>query len=307
MFSERKVAIMLINWNGSQDTLECLHSLENIKYPRDRISIWIADNNSDDDSLNYLCPQVAKMQAGAWQSINLLKLDKNYGSPGAFNRIYSHIPQDTDILIRLDNDVIIDPKSVFQVCQRFNQFPDMAILGVQSFLYNSPTVKCSGAWYVNWSLNTQYVTRPEKMMESDSIVGNFMAIRNSTIQQLKYLFDERLFITFDDCELCLRINKYLNQKIFFDPDIICYHKSQSSTSKVKDFVSYCFHRNSILIFKQYAPRDIRLLLGMLVTLLRLIKAMLLADKFKLYGYLDGILSRCNNDYQWQKIVDKKWT
>ncbi|MEY3254959.1 MAG: hypothetical protein RLZZ29_90 [Cyanobacteriota bacterium] len=298
---------MMINWNGSQDTLECLYSLENINYPRNQISIWIADNGSTDDSLDYLLPQVTKMQKSEWQSVNLLKLDRNYGSPGAFNRIYGNIPEDTDILIRLDNDVILEPQSILQVCETFDQDVDIAILGVQSFLYDSPTVKCSGAWYINWSLNTQYVTYPEQMVECDSIVGNFMAIRNSTIQKLKYLFDERLFITFDDCELCIRINKYLNQKVVFHPHIICYHKCQSSTSKVKDFVSYCHHRNSILIFKQYAPRDIRLLLGMLAILLRAVKAILLADKFKLYGYLDGILSQFDRQYQWEKRVSKKWS
>ncbi|MDB9374995.1 glycosyltransferase family 2 protein [Nodularia sphaerocarpa] len=290
---------MMINWNGSQDTLECLYSLENINYPRNQISIWIADNGSTDDSLDYLVPQVTKMQESEWQSVNLLKLDRNYGSPGAFNRIYSNIPEETDILIRLDNDVILEPQSILQVCETFNQDPDIAILGVQSFLAGDTYIKCSGAWYINWLLNNQYATYPEQMVECDSIVGNFMAIRNSTAQKLKYLFDEKLFITFDDCELCIRVKKYFNKKVVFAPYIICYHKTNSSTSKVKDFVNYCCYRNSILVFKQYAPKDIRFLIGVIIICARLIKAILLRDKIKIKGYLDGIFSRfiTQNEYQ----------
>jgi GT2 family glycosyltransferase len=137
---------MLVNWNGSQDTLKCLHSLANIDYPREYISIWIADNGSSDNSLEVLDPQVKMMRQSEWQMVNLLKLGHNFGSPGAFNQIYSNIPPNIDILIRLDNDVILEPRSIKQVATRFNQDSDLAILGVQSFLDDSPLTKCSGAW-----------------------------------------------------------------------------------------------------------------------------------------------------------------
>ncbi|MBI1243327.1 MAG: glycosyltransferase [Nostoc sp. RI_552] len=294
MFIYPNIHIMLINWNGSQDTLKCLHSLANIDYPREYISIWIADNGSSDNSLEVLDPQVKMMRQSGWQMVNLLKLGHNFGSPGAFNQIYSNIPPNIDILIRLDNDVILEPRSIKQVATRFNQDSDLAILGVQSFLDDSPLTKCSGAWYFNWGLNTQYVRVPEQMVECDSVVGNFMAIRNSSIQQLKYLFDEKLFITFDDCELCIRIKKYLNQKVVFDPSIICYHRCGSSTAKVKRFVTYCYHRNSIFIFKKYAPRNVYFAAGVIVIFLRLFKAFLLGDRLRISGYLDGALSRFDN-------------
>ena len=46
------VTIILINWNGWQDTIECLESLFQISYPN--IKIIVVDNNSTNDSVDKL-------------------------------------------------------------------------------------------------------------------------------------------------------------------------------------------------------------------------------------------------------------
>ncbi len=43
------VAIIIVNWNGWQDTLECLESLYQINYPN--YDVVLVDNNSEDDSI----------------------------------------------------------------------------------------------------------------------------------------------------------------------------------------------------------------------------------------------------------------
>src|ERR1700690_790746 len=43
------VAVIILNWNGWQDTLECLESLYQINYPN--YDIVIVDNDSADDSI----------------------------------------------------------------------------------------------------------------------------------------------------------------------------------------------------------------------------------------------------------------
>ena len=43
------VSIIVLNWNGWEDTIECLESLYKIDY--DNFNILIIDNNSEDDSI----------------------------------------------------------------------------------------------------------------------------------------------------------------------------------------------------------------------------------------------------------------
>ena len=46
------VAIIVLNWNGAQDTLDCLRSLDRVDYPNYRVVV--VDNGSQDDSLKLL-------------------------------------------------------------------------------------------------------------------------------------------------------------------------------------------------------------------------------------------------------------
>ncbi|MCE7698467.1 MAG: glycosyltransferase family 2 protein [Methanobacterium paludis] len=44
-----KVAVIILNWNGWEDTIECLESLYQINYPS--FNVIVVDNNSQDDSI----------------------------------------------------------------------------------------------------------------------------------------------------------------------------------------------------------------------------------------------------------------
>src|SRR5437870_4175576 len=43
------VAIVVLNWNGASDTIECLRSLDRIDYPN--YVVIVVDNGSQDDSI----------------------------------------------------------------------------------------------------------------------------------------------------------------------------------------------------------------------------------------------------------------
>lgn len=47
---DKKVAIIILNWNGWKDTIECLESVYQIDYPN--YNVIVVDNNSEDESLN---------------------------------------------------------------------------------------------------------------------------------------------------------------------------------------------------------------------------------------------------------------
>ena len=47
-----RVAIIILDWNGWKDTIECLESLYRITYPN--YSVILVDNGSEDDSLQQI-------------------------------------------------------------------------------------------------------------------------------------------------------------------------------------------------------------------------------------------------------------
>ena len=66
-------AIILINWNGADDTLACLRSLQKAE---GEFIVVIADNASDDDSLQRIS---AFIKENGEERFHLLPLDNNYG------------------------------------------------------------------------------------------------------------------------------------------------------------------------------------------------------------------------------------
>ena len=139
-----KVSIIILNWNGWKDTIECLESLFNIDYPD--YDIVIVDNNSEDKSLmkirDYCQNKISVTTTSSYNdskkrpikffeydydpnqfnstsfndlhlkhiNLILIKNDQNYGFAEG-NNIgikFSLTNLDPDYILLLNNDTIVD-------------------------------------------------------------------------------------------------------------------------------------------------------------------------------------------------------
>jgi GT2 family glycosyltransferase len=55
-----KVSIIILNWNGKGDTIECLESLKHVTYPN--YEILVVDNGSTDDSVKCFREQFLEIE-----------------------------------------------------------------------------------------------------------------------------------------------------------------------------------------------------------------------------------------------------
>ena len=67
-------AIILVNWNGADDTIACLNSLLQL---RGNFSVLVVDNGSGDDSVERIGQWIALHESSI--AAELLPLDMNYG------------------------------------------------------------------------------------------------------------------------------------------------------------------------------------------------------------------------------------
>ena len=65
-----KVAIIILNWNGLEDTIECLESLKKMSYTN--YDVIVVDNGSEGNDV-----EVLRDKYGEWAHI--IENDKNYG------------------------------------------------------------------------------------------------------------------------------------------------------------------------------------------------------------------------------------
>ncbi|GGK70822.1 glycosyltransferase family 2 protein [Rufibacter glacialis] len=75
------VSIILLNYNGYQDTIECLESLFKLEYPS--FSIVVVDNNSPDQSLDHI---------NAWLQKNSLETDSLQSKIKAAGAFWQQVP-----------------------------------------------------------------------------------------------------------------------------------------------------------------------------------------------------------------------
>ena len=97
-------AIIILNWNGADDTIACLRSLEDAQ---GSFFVIVADNGSADDSI----ARIKEYVCGSALEIKILELGHNYGFAGGNNRAVKYASQyspDSYLLLNNDTEVTSD-------------------------------------------------------------------------------------------------------------------------------------------------------------------------------------------------------
>ena len=136
-----KVAVIIINWNGLADTVECLESLRVIAYPN--YETIVVDNGSSGDDV-----QVLRERFGG--SVHLIASGENLGFAGGCNlAIREALAGDADYVLLLNNDVTVDPNFLNEMVRAAEERPEAAALCPKICFYDRPTVICSTGGQVN--------------------------------------------------------------------------------------------------------------------------------------------------------------
>jgi GT2 family glycosyltransferase len=166
------VYIILVNWNGWQDTVECLESLFRLKY--DAYRVIVCDNGSTDGSVEHMkawangqldihvplhnplrsltFPPVRKplpiceADAPAIYNLNneaplvIIRSARNLGFAGGNNlglRYALNFP-DMQFAWLLNNDTVVDPGSLTALLRRLSEVPEAGICGSTVRYYDRP-------------------------------------------------------------------------------------------------------------------------------------------------------------------------
>src|SRR5205809_485096 len=114
------VSINILNWNGGQDTIECLASLEKIDYRP--ISVVVIDNGSMDGS-----PERIKRE---FPYVRMIKNHENLGFTEGNNiGIKYALTHGADFVLLLNNDTVVDKAFLSELISVARREPAAGILG----------------------------------------------------------------------------------------------------------------------------------------------------------------------------------
>ena len=109
-----KLAIVILNWNGSKMLRQYLPSVLN--YSRDEATVYVADNASTDDSIGLLKEHFPECR--------LILLEKNWGFAEGYNKALAQI--DAEYFLLLNSDIEVTHHWLTPMIEFMDAHPDVA-------------------------------------------------------------------------------------------------------------------------------------------------------------------------------------
>jgi GT2 family glycosyltransferase len=225
-----KVSIIIINYNGKHHLESCLESLLKINY--NNTEIIIVDNNSTDDSVNFVSKN--------FPDVILIRLNENKGFAEP-NNIASKVATG-DLLLFLNNDTIVTPSFISEMIKPIQQDSDIGIC--QSLLLKpDESIDSSGDFIDTLGVVYNSKTQISEIREISSARGASMMIKKNLFEQLEG-FDKKFYFSFEDVDLSWRC-WIAGYKVLIIPKSIVYHLGGQTYQKVKNSMAFHGFKNQL--------------------------------------------------------------
>lgn len=287
-----KVFVILVNYNGISDTLECIKSVLESTYKD--IYIVVVDNNSDIYNLK-------KLKTVNDLRIKTIYLDKNMGF-GVANNIgvdYA-IQHNARYVLLLNNDTVIDIDMISLLVKNANS---VTITVPTMYYFKSENKVWYAGGYVSKTKGTSvHYTEEQERGYVSFATGCCMLIHTDIIKKIG-LFDENYFMYYEDTDFSIKVQQN-NMKILYESKAILWHKVGSTSKKIHGLQRYYLTRNRLYLLKKYSGYFMYIsFLYFGITRLILILIMLL-KKEGIEDFKEGIKDFKNNKMKMRHLINK---
>ena len=254
MYSDEKgkVAIILLNYNGAGDTIECIESIKQSVYKN--YEIIVVDNCSTDDSVSVLEDYSKKTPLiflrSKWN--NGFSAGNNIGIREAQKRNF-------DYVLLLNNDTLVTIDFLQELLNAYERVDKGSVLsGTIMYAYEREKIWYAGGSYSEWTAKAKHLrmnetadATPTEIEEVNFISGCEVLIPIGDIKKIG-LMDEDYFLYTEDLDYSIKIKK-ARIKMYYVPKSVIYHKVSSSTQKISKMVSYYSVRNRRILIHKHFP------------------------------------------------------
>lgn len=286
-----KVSIIIINWNGWRDTIECLESILNVDY--DNIEIIIIDNASSDESLKKIsswcnqrgtyCQQLSyklddfgngsiierfnienNSAKNSIQPILLIELAENTGFCLGNNiGMKLAASNGAKFFLILNNDTIVTPSFLKPMVEVAQQEKNIGLVGgVICYAENPDSI-----WFAGGSFDKYLESKREhdgdiysadkfeRIFDTEWVSGCMTLIPIRTYNQVGGYF-EGFFIWSEEWDYSLRAKK-AGFRLVIASKARIFHKVGHSLGVMKPLSYYYGTRNRLILKRMHLPRSLR--------------------------------------------------
>jgi GT2 family glycosyltransferase len=238
------VGVVLLNWNGWRDTVECLASLERLRYRN--FCVVVVDNGSTDDSVSQI--------RNLFPAVTVLELGKNLGFAGGCNVGIRHALENGATYVwLLNNDTTVDAEALGAMVKMANGDPKVG--GVGSAIYSAVETDRLLAWgggYINfWLGRSRHFLSSVPSDKIEFLTGASLLLRRAAVESVG-LLDEGFFMYWEDGDYCFRLRR-AGWTLAVAGESLIWHKEQGSVGKKSALLDSYFNRSAARFFTRYAP------------------------------------------------------
>lgn len=227
-------AIIILNWNGADDTLACLNSLARAE---GNFRVYIVDNGSTDNSVQRI---------GTWLDEHatfngcLIPLDKNYGFACGNNKGIAIARKDNPSnYMLLNNDTEVKPDFLTALLRFSAANPRYRVLTPQiNYFYDKRKVwNCGGKLSLGFR-KYYYANQPDSAIRKKEaipisfVTGCALFFYPELLNSQGHLLTERFFFGEEDFEFSMRMDKK-RIRMACVLDSLIYHKVGASSDKMQ--------------------------------------------------------------------------
>jgi hypothetical protein len=245
-----RIAVVVINYNGLDDTHKCLDSLRGVQDENWRA--LLIDNGST--------PPAGDTIAARHGWVEVIQRDTNGGWAGGNNTgIQRALESGAEYVVLLNNDTIVDPQLLQRLRAAAAAGPEYGVLGpVICYMDEPDKVNVDGCVFndpeeegffrrqpVPWNR-----TSAPQVAETEIVNGCCMMIRADVFEKIS-LIDERFFLVHEESEFCLRARRAgFRCGILSEP--LVWHKGSSFYKRdPRPLQTYYDVRNIALIIRKH--------------------------------------------------------
>jgi len=227
------VGCVIVNWNGWQDTIECLDALRAQSYAG--LDVVVVDNGSTNDSVDQITA------AHPW--VLLHQTGKNHGFPTGCN-VGTRIVYErgAELIWLLNNDTIAPPETLQRLVATALAHPEAGAIGSVLYYRHAPAqVQAWGGGKVNlWSGFVSHFHAPADFARQNTFFTGASLLLPRAVCVDVGVFFEGFFMYCDDCDLCLRIRRAGYPLVMAEKTSILHKEGGSSPSgnpKIDEFAT----------------------------------------------------------------------
>jgi GT2 family glycosyltransferase len=247
--AEKKVSIIVVNWNGQRFLEDCLSSLCRQTYTKREIIL--VDNGSTDSSILYVKEN--------FPDVKIVELRDNTGFTGG--NAAGLKASDGEFVALVNNDTRADDRWLENLVQPMLDNSTIGICASKLLFEAGRTINSAGDGLTTAAVGLNRGLGKDGALFSNpefvfGACGAAVLYRRRMLDEIGF-FDEHFFLYDEDTDLNFRA-QLVGWKCIYVPPAIVYHKSNATSGRLSDLHVYYHSRNLEFVWLKNMPATLML-------------------------------------------------